>query len=308
MNKHIESLLNGQSLHALAKERKKLTQDYKGQKEFYSESQKLAYLASRLPATKAVIQKVFAELIQRTGICSLRSVLDIGSGPGTVLLALSEMPISLNAATLIEKDPGFLSLAKQLTQDIAVQKTFIQQDITQNWNVKPHELVIASYCLNELEQPTKQIEKLWDLSERLLILIEPGTKKSFNSLKILRQILLSKGAHLIAPCPHSNACPMAEDNWCHFHARLQRNSLLRKTKEATLNYEDEKFSYLIFSRIAFNPCASRILRRPIKGKGFIKLQICSKNEIENKTITKKDKINYSPSKKLKCGDEYINLL
>jgi ribosomal protein RSM22 (predicted rRNA methylase) len=151
------------------------------------------------------------------------------------------------------------------------------------------------------------LEKLWGLANKLLILIEPGTKVAFESLMQIRQSLLSQGAHLMAPCPHSNHCPFLGKDWCHFSARVERSSLHRKTKDATLNYEDEKFSYLIFSKNKFEPCQSRVLRRPFKGTGFVKLQLCSTNEIEMKTITKKDKINYSRSKKVECGDDFILL-
>ena len=155
------------------------------------------------------------------------------------------------------------------------------------------------------EDRLKLVEKLWELTDQFLVIVEPGTKLAFESLKKIRECLILKGAHLIAPCPHSLRCPLEEKDWCHFFTRIERSSFHRKTKEATLNYEDEKFSYLIFAKNRCVPCDARVLRRPFKGEGFVKLQLCSKGNIDLKTITKKNKPHYSYVKKIECGDEYI---
>jgi ribosomal protein RSM22 (predicted rRNA methylase) len=150
------------------------------------------------------------------------------------------------------------------------------------------------------------LEKLWELAGQFLVIIEPGTKLAFESLKKVREALLLKGAHLIAPCPHSQNCPLKEKDWCHFSARIERSSLHRKAKGAALNYEDEKFSYLIFSKDKIEPCHGRVLRHPFKGKGFVKLQLCSRGGTEEKIVTQKNKSHYSYAKKVEWGDEFLS--
>lgn len=59
------------------------------------------------------------------------------------------------------------------------------------------------------------------------------------------------------------------------------------TRNYGMSYEGEKFSYVIFSKNKIEPCQSRIIRHPFKEKGLIKLQLCFKSGIEEKTITKK---------------------
>ncbi len=148
---------------------------------------------------------------------------------------------------------------------------------------------------------------MWESTGKFLVIIEPGTKAAYESLMKIRERLIAQGAFLVAPCPHTNACPLAKEDWCHFSVRVERSSLHRKTKEASLNYEDEKFSYLIFSKSPLPRCQSRILRRPFKGEGFVKLQLCSDSGLESKTITRKNKIEYARSKKLEWGDNIIKL-
>jgi len=306
----IESILNGKSLKALVREREKLTQCYKERsgsleiKSLSSDNQRLSYLAARFPATYAAVYKVLMELVSRGGEggASVTSLLDVGAGPGTAFLAASEVLPSLERATLMERDPGFISIGKQLTAEMA---EWICQDITSEWGVEPHDLVIASYALNELKESVRLevVEKLWRVTRKFLVLVEPGSKVAFEFLSCARQRLLVKGAHLVAPCPHANACPLAKGtDWCHFSARVARSSIHRKTKDATLNYEDEKFSYLIFSRGPLKGCEARVLRRPFKGEGFVKLQLCSEGGIVEKTVTKKNKPQYLHAKKIEWGD------
>lgn len=309
----IESLLEGHSLNTLSKAREKLTTTYRGRddkgsvKTLDSDYQRLAYVASRLPATYAAVNQVLKELLRRSPNEQIVSILDVGAGPGTALLAAVDVGLPLASATLLERDPGFIALGKKLTQDFELETRWICQNANKEFNFEPHDLVIASYSLNELLEKDRfsLVDKLWDLTNKFLVIVEPGSKAAYDSLMKLRQHLILKGAHLLAPCPHSQQCPLAKDDWCHFSARLERSSLHRKTKDATLNYEDEKFSYLIFSKTQFEPCHSRVLRRPLKGEGFVKLQLCSTQNTELKTVTKKNKAEYSYSKKIECGDGYF---
>jgi ribosomal protein RSM22 (predicted rRNA methylase) len=308
----IESLINRFSLGEISSARKELTQRYRDKdysnyfNSLESDPQRLAYLAARLPATYAVVYRVLIEMLKRCNLEPFHSLLDVGAGPGTVLLAALEAGFPLLRATMVERDRGFIKLGKELVGD-SIEQNWLSQDIAKESMLQPHDLIIASYSLGELceQDRMKVLEKIWHLTNKILIIIEPGTKAAFESLKKMREHLLMNGGHLVAPCPHSEKCPMKEKDWCHFPARVERTSLHRKIKEATLNYEDEKFSYIIFSKNKVEPCQTRVVRHPFKGKGFIKLQLCSKHGIEEKTITKKNKSQFSYSRKIAWGDEFL---
>jgi ribosomal protein RSM22 (predicted rRNA methylase) len=309
----INSILTGCSLNDLAKERDKLTQIYRNSNatspipSLKSDSQRLAYVLARMPATCAAVYQVLKELTKRCPETQVSSLLDVGAGPGTALLAAVEAELPLVAATLLERDPHFIAIGKRLTKDFSkIKQEWICQDLNHPWTLPSHDLVLASYSLNELAEKERLllVEKLWSLTGKFLVIVEPGTKVAFESIKKMRQKLISMGGHLVAPCPHANSCPLPKEDWCHFSVRVERSSFHRQMKDATLNYEDEKYSYLIFSKTQAPTCKSRILRHPFKGKGFVKLQLCSTEGLEQKTVTKKDKIKYLQTKKREWGDEF----
>jgi ribosomal protein RSM22 (predicted rRNA methylase) len=72
-------------------------------------------------------------------------------------------------------------------------------------------------------------------------------------------------------------------------------------KEGSLGYEDEKFSYLIASRKEGEKFAGRIIRRPEKGSGFVKLTVCT-GEIEKITVTRSQKVIYKKARDAEWGD------
>jgi ribosomal protein RSM22 (predicted rRNA methylase) len=239
-----------------------------------SEAHRAAYLAVRLPATYAAIQRVLSEIKQRAPQAEINSLLDIGSGPGTALFAANE-EFSLQQATLIEVDSEWLTLGKRLaaqSQSAVVKEAqWLKQDLRSGFSCPAHDLVVISYTLGELSRAAADavLRKAWSCARRFLVVIEPGTPRGFSVVNTARTSLIgiaesgnagfgntgfgssetANAARIIAPCPHQNACPMAvAGDWCHFSQRVERSSLHRQLKGGTLGYEDEKFSYLIAAK------------------------------------------------------------
>lgn len=313
MRKKIESFLEGVSLKSLLASSKKISEEYRllGKRQGIEQKEEdiLAYLAMRMPATYAALHHVFEELHKRLAGFAPISLLDVGSGPGTTLWAAADCFPTMEKIQCVEKDAQFLSIAKRLFEDVWLYPhvSWMHADMRKEFsNDLPYDVVVASYSLGELseEERLSVVERLWKLTDRVFVLVEPGTPKGFASMRAIRKHLLQAGGFLIAPCPHSQTCPMGASDWCHFYVRLGRSSLHRKAKEAELNYEDEKFSYLIFSRTPAPSCAGRILRHPRKGKGHVQLTLCTAEGIRDTVVTKKEPELYRLAKKSDWGDSF----
>ena len=108
--------------------------------------------------------------------------------------------------------------------------------------------------------------------------------------------------NIIAPCTCQTECSLPPDDWCHSIVRVERSKVHKFVKDADVPYEDEKFSYIAISREKIDNSGARILRHPNISSGFIKVKVCNNGNIEEKTITKKEKDLFKKVKKLKCGD------
>lgn len=271
-----------------------------------NELERLLYLTTRLPATYAALCHVIEYFQRVAGRVVGGTLLDIGSGPGTFFLAACQTQLLFTHATFIEKDAAWRTWGQKLIN--AIQPTFPVnwrfEDIEKMADISPHDSVVMSYSLGELhpEQRLKMVEKCWKWASRYLFLIEPGTPAGFSRIREARAFLLEQGAHVVAPCPHSMACPMPTNDWCHFSARLPRTSLHRRVKGGDLGYEDEKFSYVIFSRDACSLPDARIVRRPQRNKGHVCLQLCHQGELEEKIFSKKQGDLYREACRKEWGD------
>ena len=311
LQRAIEKEVFHKSLPSISEASSQLTHRYRTgtREESYvqSERDRLAYILSRMPATYAAIYKVLGELQNRIPHFRPLQFLDLGSGPGTGLWAAKEIFSSLQRYYAWEYDGGFIELAKKFALGGILSPI--------EWNRKNFEvdrdfpevdLALISYAIGEIEENLWEgiLHSLWESIKSTLVIIEPGTPAGYQRILTLRDILIRKGARLIAPCPHAAPCPLKAPDWCHFYARVERSSLHRRIKRAEMNYEDEKFSYLIFTKEnAISLFESRIIRHPKINKGHVHVTLCSRSEeVIQQIITKKDKDKYKAIKKVDWGD------
>lgn len=273
----------------------------------------LAYALSRMPATYGAISSSLEhtlEILKMNNIeyrKELKTLLDIGAGTGTASWVASDY-LDLENITCIENEINMLSLGKQLMHannkiyDIAKWKK--QNVLTENIEEKA-DLVITAYMLNELNQknPNSILEKLWNATNKLLLIVEPGTPESYNRLMKIRNYYIEKNAEIVAPCPHTKECKIQNDDWCCFSCRIARTKIHKLLKEGESPYEDEKFCYLALYKDKIQNKESRILRHPKIESGLIRLKLCNKDSSINEVIiTKRDKELYKTAKKSKVGD------
>jgi ribosomal protein RSM22 (predicted rRNA methylase) len=285
-----------------------------------SAAERAAYLAVRLPATYAAVLRALEwtrELAPELTEAELRTVLDLGSGPGTALWAAAEVFPSLAEATAVERDTQMLAVARRLAAQAEHralrEAAWIEGDMTDAIPEGRWDVVLCSYALNELAeaQRAELIRRAWDCAAKLLVIVEPGTRAGFANVLRARERLLALGAKLVAPCPHERECPMAAaGDWCHFAARVERTGEHRRLKQAQLGHEDEKFSYAAFFRetdardAGWTRAAARIVRHPRIFSGYAQLTLCAQSGLEETTVTRSQKDDWRRLKRLGWGDRW----
>lgn len=270
-----------------------------------------AYLATRLPATFAANRRVFREIAVRLPGFAPRSLLDLGAGPGTSMWAATETFPGLEKITLVEREAQLIAAGRRVAAEsrhpAIAGAQWLQQDVLAKSAGEPHDLVVASYALAEISEKasTQFLRAAWEATIGVLAVIEPGTPAGFARVLAARSALLAWGAHLLAPCPHAQACPMAATgDWCHFAVRLERSAAHRRLKQGALGYEDEKFSYLVAGRAPADLPAARIVRHPVVRPGHIQLTLCTAQGLERRTVTKSQKETYRRARKAEWGSAW----
>lgn len=271
--------------------------------------QRLAYTLVRMPATYAATRAALVEVADRLGDTPVRSVLDLGAGPGTVAWAAADVFPDLERITMIERDRELMALGKRLAQsspdDVVASAAWMNASATEG-PLETHDLVIASYVCGEIIEKGQRIltSAMLEAAGLAAVVIEPGTPAGYATVLKARDRLIREGARVIAPCPHSDACPMMGNDWCHFAARVERTALHRRIKGAELSYEDEKYSYVAVTRGEFEPAASRLIRRPLIRHGHVILDLCGGEGLGRTVVAKHDKAHYKLARKAHWGDAW----
>lgn len=268
----------------------------------------IAYSVIRMPATYSAI-KTCLEKVKEIYNNDIKSLLDIGSGTGAGEWAAIEL-FDLQEIVCLEREKSMKDISSKYfsyNEDLKDVK-FIDADIIQeNTNLK-NDLCILSYMINELEENNKLkvVEKALEATEKVLLIVEPGTPEGFENIRKIRNYAYDKGYSIIAPCTgFCGRCDIQADDWCASSVRVQRTKIHKYLKDAEIGYEDEKFSYVAIAkeRIDYHK-VKRILRHPKIENGRILVKTCCLGEIKEEIITKKNKEEYKMIKKKNVGDIY----
>jgi ribosomal protein RSM22 (predicted rRNA methylase) len=272
------------------------------------EAERLAYLTVRMPATYAAVRSALEAARETMQEFAPESLLDLGAGPGTALWAACDVFPSLQRLHTVERDAGLVSLARELAEGSAsraIQEAeWLNLDL-RSWKAEGrHDVAVASYSLGELSAADRKrvLMAAWEACDGALAVIEPGTRRGFEAIAEMRECLIAAGAKLAAPCPHELECPMrAAGDWCHFSVRVERTAEHRRLKEGELGYEDEKFSYVIASKLPVLTPGARIVRHPMRHSGLTKLKLCTGEGLQEETVTRSQKQRYRDAKRAEWG-------
>ncbi len=276
---------------------------------FKSNAEMIAYVHARFPATYAVLDHILQHEIHNKN--DVKSALDLGAGPGTATLAALNH-FALSHATLIEQTPEFIkAVSAVLRPSFPASEFNLISESVHKFTFPKADLVMLSYLLTEM--PEVQALNVYEASLKATkaynLVVLPGTSAAFKLLLQLRDRAIALGYRVLAPCPHMQACPMAQnaDQWCHFRQRLSRSRAHQDIKKGTMGYEDEPYCYLLVapgeSANAIPGVKGRVINTPRHRPGHIYMDVCSPSGvIETRCVTKKDKAAYKTAKDLHWGD------
>ncbi len=263
------------------------------------------YSVIRYPATYNAFYDALRHSLEYSDN-NITSILDVGGGSGAASLASLSLLNNVKDITILEKENVMIDIGEYLFSklDLSNIVRYQKSDITTYDISHKYDLVCSSYALNELDESKilSVIDKMWDSTNKILLVVEPGTPKGFSIIKLVRDYLISKGGHIISPCPHMDKCPLSNSDWCHFSTRISRSKLHKLLKGGNAPYEDEKYSYIAFSKSPCERCDSRVLRHPKISRGYIELELCSRDGLETIKVTKKDKDKFKTARKISAGD------
>lgn len=278
--------------------------DGKGKRLLTNESEAVSYVISRMPATYAAVYSVFKQILVNYDE-EITSLLDVGAGTGAGTWAVNEIE-NMSQITCLEREKSMSNIGKKLMKNTALDNVqWKSYNILQDEIAEKADIVLTSYMINELPEQKREnaVLKLWQATNKLMVVIEPGTPEGFKNILNIRNLIKEQGGYIVAPCCCNGECPIKENDWCAFYARVARSSIHRQAKGGNLGYEDEKFSYIAFSKTPVEITGERILRHPQINSGFVKVKLCTAEGIQEKTYSKKDGEIYKKIKKLDAGEK-----
>jgi ribosomal protein RSM22 (predicted rRNA methylase) len=272
-----------------------------------AEADALAYALARMPATYAAVVACLNALCEVKSDFAPDSVLDVGAGPGTATWAAAEAFPSLAAFASIDANPALRTLALELfgkSARLSAVRYLQGKAHAALANAEAADLVIASYLIGEVDSPAGAVlaELMWSKTRDTLVVVEPGTPAGYARVIALRAQLIASGAHVAAPCPHDDTCPLGSPDWCHFAQRLPRSRAHMALKGAELPFEDEKFSYVVLTRTPAMRPRGRVLAPPDLGKVAVSAKLCTPEGLVVASAARRAKADYAAARRWRWGD------
>jgi ribosomal protein RSM22 (predicted rRNA methylase) len=310
----LDAKLQGLSRNEAAERAALISQTYRdggNSRAIKSQTDALAYALARMPATYAAVAASLNALCEIRPDFAPKSLLDAGAGPGTASWAATEAFSSLTSFALLDDNSALRTLALDLARGSArlghvnYDKGEARALLAQS---EPADLVVASYVIGEFDE-SAQIDlaaSLWSKTRDTLLVVEPGTPAGYQRVLALRRQLIAAGAHVAAPCPHDNPCPLSAPDWCHFTQRLPRSRAHMHMKGAEVPFEDEKFAYVALARAQVIMHPARVLAQPVVGKAEIAAKLCTAKGVVMTKIPHRVKADYARARRWRWGDAVMD--
>ncbi|GAA1995932.1 small ribosomal subunit Rsm22 family protein [Catenulispora subtropica] len=266
-----------------------------------------AYAAYRMPATWGAVRAALGAVAERVPELGPRSLVDVGGGSGAAAWAASGVFPSLKDIVVLDQVGDALELGRRLARDAfsgALRHAEWRQ-VRFPAEIPEADLVTVSYVLSELSAEDQDaLVRASAVGAGTIAVVEPGTPDGYQRIMAARDVLIAMGLRVVAPCPHSGACPLAGTrDWCHFAARVHRSPLHRRLKGGDLGHEDEKFAYVVATRVPVPESPARVLRHPQIRKGLVMMQLCEPDGATAQTlVSKRQGDTYRAARDVDWGD------
>lgn len=307
---YIENELNNINRKELQNNAENISLNYrnnegKGKVLLKSDKEAIAYAIARMPATFGAVYNSLKHTLE-TYNPNINTLADIGAGTGAASIAANEL-LNLERIECFEREAAMRNVGTKIFDDyneLGKKTIWKAYDVNSDELKEKYDLIISSYMINEIKESERDdvIEKLWKATEKILLIVEPGTMQGYKNIMKAKQKLLELGAKIIAPCMNIN-CKLPKDDWCNFSCRVQRTKIHKELKSGNVPYEDEKYIYIAVSKENLEKQnKNRILRHPMIYSGYVNLKVCTNEEIKEITVSKKDKEKFKTARKSDAGD------
>lgn len=306
----LDAKLQGLSRHDAAGRAAVISQTYRGgggSGAIRTETDALAYALARMPATYAAVTASLNALGEIRPDFAPKNLLDVGAGPGTATWAAAEAFSSLQDFTLLDANRALRALALDLgggstrLRGMTYQHGEARAELAR---AEAADLVVASYMIGEIGDAERKAlaELMWAKTRDTLLIVEPGTPAGYARILAQRAQLIASGAHVAAPCPHNDKCPLTAPDWCHFTQRLPRSRAHKQLKSAELPYEDEKFAYVALTRAPVAQRPARVLAQPDVSKVEVTAKLCTARGLVIARVPRRAKADYAAARRWRWGD------
>ncbi|XP_076004497.1 ribosome assembly protein METTL17, mitochondrial [Genypterus blacodes] len=286
-----EQAVEDQIRRKVLSELKRTTYRWTPQK--FDEELGVVYMAARLAGGYAAVRRALNEIKKRDPTFSPQTLLDFGSGLGSVAWAShSFWGDTLKEMVCVDISSPMNDLAERLLKgdDESAEPHMKQVYFRQFLPVSPKvqfDLVVAAFSLSELRSARERedaVFTLWRKTSSYLILIENGTKEGHQMIMDARETLLMKQekavhdprpASVFAPCPHELQCPKLVSKPplpCNFIQTYHPLPLPGQAHGMT-----ERFSYVILSRAGADPGTvdwARLVAPVLKRSRHVHCRLC----------------------------------
>lgn len=317
LNRALEAVLDGADAEALRRATTRLIDVYRSggppaEQVLADRVAATAYAAYRMPATHAAVARVLRYALEVAPDLAPRSLVDVGGGTGAATWAVAEAFEGLASVEVVDGSADALAVGKAVGRHgppAVSGARWTRRDLGDGAALPAADLATVAYLLGELDAGLR--ERVVDAAAAaadVVAVVEPGTPRGFAAVVAARDRLLAAGWHVLAPCPHEMACPLAAaGDWCHLAVRLDRTALHRRLKGAALGHEDEKVSYVVARRgpVSADLPAGRVLRHPQTRKGLVRLELCrADGSASAEVVSRRQGPRYRAARHAGWGDQW----